>query len=148
MKTLSWKNIAIGILLLSNLSSGAYIFATQSKSDEPAASVKSLNDGNVRKAIVQAANLQQNSELQACYESFLRQSPRVEEGVVEMHWLLEKTGKISDLQMVRTEIEDQHFLECMKKTLSALTFRAPSNPTMVAHKFKFRKRTPGSVNFQ
>ena len=138
--------MAIGMLLLTNAATGAYIFATQMKpsgstvESRPATSL-------ARKAMVQGANLRQNSEMQACYETFLRRGPTVDEGVVEMHWLLETTGRISSLRLVKTDLDDQQMMECMMEALNAMTFRAPKEATMVAHKFNFRRRSPSTVNF-
>jgi len=149
MKKLSPKNIAIGLLLLSNVVMGAYIVAHHSH-HVLAESAAMAAEPNLppRKAMVHEANLIHNSELQACYETFLARGPSIEEGVVEMHWMLEKSGHISSLELVKTELPDKDLMECLMGKLNTMTFRAPASATLIAHKFTFKKKNTGKVTFQ
>lgn len=103
-----------------------------------------------KKGIVQEAGLTQSNDLQACYESFLQREPKVDEGVVEVHWMLDKTGKISSMELVRTELDDQTFTYCILDKIKKMTFHAPpkARPTLVAHKFNFHKRSPASIDYK
>lgn len=144
MKKQSAKNVAIGLLMLTSAVMGAFLFALQKR---PFANSSAKTPPTPRRAYVPEANLNHNTELQACYETFLSRGPAIEEGVVEMHWLLEKSGRISDLELVNTELNDQTLVECLMSKLSTMTFHAPTAPVMVAHKFNFKRRSPGSVTF-
>jgi hypothetical protein len=88
--------------------------------------------------------------LQSCYQSFLRREPRIDEGVVEVHWMLDKHGKISSMEMVHADLGDDAFTECLLEKIKKMTFKAPpqAKPTLVAHKFKFHKRAIASLDFK
>jgi hypothetical protein len=103
-----------------------------------------------RKGQVQGANLNQEDELQTCYESYLKRQPKVEEGVVEVHWMLDKGGRISSMELVRSDLEDQTFTHCLLEKIKKMTFHPPTvtRPTLVAHKFNFKRRTPASLSFK
>lgn len=89
-------------------------------------------------------------ELQTCYQNFLRTEPKVDEGTVEVHWLLDKRGKISTMQMVHSDLENDAFTKCLLERIKKMTFRPPpqAKPTLVAHKFKFHKRAIASLDFK
>lgn len=148
MKTTSPKNLAIGLLLLTNVLTGAYLFARQfSPTKRPQNALAAGKVISEKKGSVQEGSLKHNGELQKCYDTFLARNPIVDEGVVEMHWLLQTSGQISSLELVRTELPDQELMECMMSKLTTMTFRAPQSPVLVAHKFNLKKRTPSSVTF-
>jgi len=154
MKKISAKNLAIGMLVLSNLAMAALLYARRPGARGSfIAALKGIEDANPalpppRKAVVHEANLSHNNDLQECYETFLSRNPVVEEGVVEMHWRLEKNGHISALQLVRTELNDQTLMDCMMDRLNTMNFHPPAAPQLISHKFTFRRRTPSSVSFR
>lgn len=102
-----------------------------------------------KKASLLEAELHED-ELQTCYQNFLRTEPKVDEGTVEVHWLLDKRGKISSMQMVHSDLEDDTFTKCLLERIKKMTFRPPpqAKPTLVAHKFKFHKRAIASLDFK
>jgi len=156
MKPLSVRNkIIVGLLFLMILS-GAMLMAHEAglMSGRAALAAVHANDKDslpaARKAVLLEASLKQEDELQACYESYLRLQPQIEEGVVEVHWMLDRRGKVSSMEMVRSDLDDENFKKCLLEKIKKMTFRAPpkNQPTLVAHKFNFHKRSPANVNFK
>jgi hypothetical protein len=156
MKPISVRNkIIVGVLLLMILS-GTMLLAREAglMSWRMAAAATHANDKDhmpaAKKAVLLEANLKQEDELQACYESYLRLQPQIEEGVVEVHWMLDRRGKVSSMEMVRSDLEDEGFKRCLLEKIKKMTFRAPpkNQPILVAHRFNFHKRSAASVNFK
>ena len=147
------KKIAWGTVLLLFTLTGALLFAREARrvaantGTAVFISEQETAPGH-RHGSVQEANLNKNSELQACYESFLKREPKVEEGMVEVHWMLGKSGKISDMKLIHRELEDQTFTGCLLEKIKKMTFHPPIQPAIVAHKFNFHKRTPANVDYE
>jgi len=83
----------IGIALIS----GAYLLASHvgfMASRMADASIHSRDQDRMpvrKKTVLLEAELRQSDQLQMCYESYLQRDPKVAEGTVEVHWMLEKT---------------------------------------------------------
>lgn len=103
-----------------------------------------------KKAIVKGGSAAHDDELQECYEALLRRQPEIQEGTVEVHWMLDPRGKISSMQMVRSDWEDTTFTGCVMEQIKRMTFHSPSKsrPTLVAHKFNFHKRSPAAIDYR
>jgi hypothetical protein len=103
-----------------------------------------------KNGVLLEANLKKGDDLQVCYESYLKREPKIEEGTVEVHWMLDKRGKISSMEMVHSDLEDENFVHCLLDKIKKMTFRPPpkAQPTLVAHKFNFKRRTPASLSFK
>jgi hypothetical protein len=157
MKTRMSKNTVIVALLIATVLSGAYLLAKEAgllsgKMREAAAQSKDEMDRMPlrKKGVLLEAGLGREDELQACYQSFLKREPNVDEGVVEVHWMLDKRGKISSMEMVHSDLGDEDFNRCLLDKIKKMTFKAPpkAKPTLVAHKFNFHKRSPASLDFK
>ncbi|MGZ3723972.1 MAG: AgmX/PglI C-terminal domain-containing protein [Bdellovibrionales bacterium] len=151
------KNTVILAALITASLFGAYLLASEAGllSGKMAAAAKSGAQMQDRmpmrkKGVLLEAGLAQEDELQNCYEAYLKREPKVDEGVVEMHWMLDPRGKISSMEMVHSDLEDETFTSCLLDKMKKMTFKAPpkARPTLVAHKFNFHKRSPSNVNFK
>lgn len=106
--------------------------------------------GPKKKAVLLEANLAREDELQGCYENFLRTEPKVDEGTVEVHWMLDGRGHITSMEMAHSDLVDETFTQCLLDKIRKMTFKAPpkARPTLVSHKFNFHKRSPASLDFK
>ena len=158
MKKIWSKKSAVGLLLVTNAISAAYIFAKESnfwalKSPGQPHSVASVQGGSAasaKKGLVQGASLSQSGELQGCYEAFLAKEPKIDEGIVVVLWVVGKKGKVSDIKLMQSDLQDEVFTNCLMNKLNKMSLASPSNVpgTIVSHKFNFHRKTPANVAFQ
>jgi len=152
------KNTVIAAALMTAVLSGAYLLATEAgllSAKVASAAMQTREQLQDRmpmrkKGILLEAGLGREDELQNCYEAFLKREPKIDEGVVEMHWMLDPRGKISSMEMVHTDLEDADFTQCLLEKMKKMTFKPPpkARPTLVAHKFNFHKRASSSLDFK
>ncbi len=156
MKRQISKNTVFGAALITVFIIGAVLLAREagllSKKMASAAALAGEQDRLPmrKKGILLEAGLGREDALQSCYEAFLKREPRVDEGVVEMHWMLDKRGKVSSMEMMHSDLADPEFKSCLLEKMKKMTFKPPPKaiPTLVAHKFNFHKRSPASLNFR
>lgn len=91
-----------------------------------------------------------DSEIQACYDSFLSRDPRVSEGAVVMHWIFNEEGHIDFLKLIKSDLEDQTFLDCLSDKVRATRIPAADARAgrLISHKFKFRHPATGQIEFE
>lgn len=154
MKTVSSKNKIIAALVLSNV---ILVCALMAKgignlrwpgSKSSSQQIQKAKDESSGK--VEAATFKPDTAVQACYNTFLARRPSLTEGVVVMKWMFDKEGRIDVLDLVQTDLPDQTFMTCLMDTIR--TARIPANDSrvgkIISHKFKFRDRSPASMEFQ
>jgi hypothetical protein len=102
------------------------------------------------KASVREATLKNDSRIQECYDSLLTRQPRVSEGAVVMHWIFNEQGQMDFLKLVRSDLEDQPFLDCLMETVKATRIPAADSRAgkLISHKFTFRNKSPGELEFE
>lgn len=149
MKRIFSKNLAIGLLVSLNVGLCWALFTEKtigfwfSKREKP-------KPPPAAKGTVNGATLKNDSQIQACYDSFLTREPKVSEGAVVMHWIFNDQGQMDVLKLVRSDLEDQPFLDCLMETVK--TTRIPASDAragkLISHKFTFRNKSPGELEFE
>ncbi|MBX2987513.1 MAG: AgmX/PglI C-terminal domain-containing protein [Bdellovibrionaceae bacterium] len=152
MKTLAGKKIAVFALVTTTLLTGSVLWH-RSQGPAPAPSRnETLRESPARKsaqrASVQGAILARTSELQECYNSYLTRDPAVTEGAVKVDWLIDRRGQVAVAEVRHSDLQDEELLSCVVDQIRTWTFAPPEKESMVAHKFKFRQRSPASVRFE
>lgn len=149
MRKILSKNTLIGLLLFSNLAFAVALFGDL-KEQPKAIQKPSVKPPGPSKGQIQGVDLRNDSQIQACYEAFLMRSPPITEGTVVMNWVLDETGQIDFLKLARTDLADEGFTSCLLDTIRATRFPASVERAgvMISHKFKFRRKTPDSIEFQ
>ncbi|MDB2447402.1 AgmX/PglI C-terminal domain-containing protein [bacterium] len=77
-------------------------------------------------------------DVQLCYESALRRNQALK-GEMSWEWRIDTRGKISDIELVQSELPDNKMARCIRKKLASWKFpRARRGSVKILHKFKFR----------
>jgi hypothetical protein len=146
MKKIFSKKSAILLLAFSNAAVCALFMAHQFRKAPPP---RAPSAEKPRKAIVKEAKFDQ-SALQSCYEQFLQRGPKTDEGVVVVNWMIDPSGKITSLKLMRTDLDDQEFVSCVLDHVQAMTLTPPSRTqsTLVAHTFNFHRKSESQLDFK
>lgn len=156
MKTQNWRKPFIVGTLITVVAAGGLLLAQEAQwighqlgtvaSNSKAQDSAKMNN---KHGLVAGASLKDNSELQACYEDFLKRQPQIDEGVVEVHWLLDAKGKLASLQLVRSDMDDAVFTQCLLDKIRHMKFHTPAkSAVLVSHKFNFHKRNSERVAYE
>jgi hypothetical protein len=151
MKKLLSKNSLIVLFLFSNLALGAYILV-----DKHGAKFWGGGQPQPKKIIakkraapIPAASFKDSGELQACYEALLARDPSVQEGTVHVNMTIDTQGQIDFLKMVHSDLDDSGFTDCVLENIREQKVQATAERmgVVISHKFNFRKRDIGSLEF-
>jgi hypothetical protein len=142
MARLFSKNTFIGLLLLTNAVTGTYILAKEKNfktgASRPvyAGGLTSPPHAHVQEAVVK------QTEIQACYETFLARRPAADEGAMIVHWVVNETGQLDLLKLIRSDFDDQPFADCVLEKIKNTQFPAASARAgiLVSHKFNFHRK--------
>jgi hypothetical protein len=156
MKRIFSKNTVIGLLILSNVALCCAFVAKELRlskwKDLRALFVreeKTVKPPPAPQGDIKEATLKDSTQVQACYDSLLSRQPRANEGAVIMHWIFNEQGHIDFLKLVRSDMQDEPFINCLMATVR--TTRIPASDSrigkLISHKFTFRRRTPAELEF-
>jgi hypothetical protein len=158
MKTYYSKNRIIGLLLFANLAFGLALFARESRSGDlwnalfPAQKTEKAKTDRPtpRAAEFREATLKNDSAIQACYDGFLARGPAVSEGAVVMHWKITDDGRIDLLKLIKSDMDDPSFLDCLSHVVRNTRMPAsdPRAGRLISHTFRFRQKTPAKMEFE
>jgi len=147
MKTYFTKNRVIVLLLAANAVFAYTLFAREKRFSE-----KELIPPRPapHAAEFREATLKDDSAIQACYESYLSHGPSVSEGSVVMHWMFNNSGRIENLKLIRSDLDDPSFLECLTDIVRKARMPAsdPRAGRLISHTFKFRQKAPAKMEFE
>ncbi len=101
------------------------------------------------RAILKEAIYRNNSELESCYEAYLRREPAVSEGHLRLEWTVNEDGLADDFSSEGTQLQEVALEECIKETVRKISFKETNLPGVrMAHKFKFKQKTPSEIVFR
>lgn len=161
MEKLISKNVLIGLLLLTNVASAMVVLKDQiglprairsyfHTKPSPKTVAQKAERAKIR-AQVEVPNplARENSEIQKCYEAFLQSDPKVAEGEMLVHWLVDDQGRIAKIDLIKSELPSDEFSSCVVDKVKSMTFKPSARPegTMVAHTFRFHRRELSAVAF-
>lgn len=76
-------------------------------------------------------------QLQLCYELALRRNEETS-GVMEWKWRIDSRGSISDVSLIKTDIDDRHLAKCLQDKISRWRFPRPRRGAVeVSYPFEF-----------
>lgn len=101
------------------------------------------------RGLVKEALLPKQTELEFCYENFLKTKPEVAEGTVTLRWLIDADGTVLSAQLEKSDLENEVLTGCILEKLNGLSFSPPPGlrKTEVSYKLKFRPETQAALNF-
>lgn len=134
--------------LLTNVAFAGYLLSTKSKllikptTETTPASPK-------KAASVEGANLFKSNQLQSCYNALLKREPKVDEGIVQLHIKLDTNGAINHLELVKNDLQDEVFTQCVLSEIRTQRFPASTGKMgkMISHKFKFYRKDKSQMDF-
>ncbi len=156
MKTIFSKNRLIALLILINFAFGFALFGKEL----PFPNWKTFLSFKGERAkpghaappagMLDEATLKDDSAVQFCYDSFLKRAPQVSEGTVVMQWMFTDEGRTQFLNLVRSDLDDEPFLNCLTDTIRNTRWPAsdPRAGKLINHKFKFHIKTPSAMQFK
>lgn len=151
MQKLFTKNAAIVALALVSLSTTAFIAVDRMKRPgDKEAMTKPGTPARARTAVVEPAPILRNDgRLQACYETYLKKGPLVDEGAVRLHFTIKKTGEIEDLKLASSDLNDEEFTTCLLDEVRGRKVPVTEERlgVMINHKLNFKRRTPASIEY-
>ncbi len=156
MKANTKKSLIIISLFTVHMAAGAYYMVRLGKGSGTAKTTEAVakkpreTTAQKRRAVLHEALLAKNEQIEDCYEGYLRTEPSRPEGAIHVQWSIGETGEVVQPEVIKAEINDPTLIGCVLDQVRSLEFSAlkKDGPTLLAHKFNFRRRSPASVSFQ
>lgn len=149
MKNLWSKNSLIAFLVFTNTGTAAFFMAKKWGKPEsvPSATAAAEKDTE-KKGTVKAPPFKSNQgDLQACYETYLKSEPKVDEGAVTVHWRIGHDGQPEFLKLVHSDLQDATFNDCVLSKIKSSRFAERHGGALVAHTFNFHRKSPARLDF-
>ncbi len=102
------------------------------------------------KVSLKEAVLAQRTEMETCYDDYLKREPKRMNGSIAVKWAINEEGRVQSPTIADTQIEDMELMDCVLEQVSMMSFdpkKFESN-TQFSYRFHFKARSPGSINFQ
>lgn len=101
------------------------------------------------RGLLKEALMPRQSEIEDCYESFLRGHPPVAEGAVSVKWLVNPQGAVLSTEITQSELNNEKLQLCLMEKLQGIHFAPPpgQRETWIGYKFHFRRRAQASLSF-
>ena len=115
---------------LSFMNASTFMMRKSKKIKEPM--IGRISSEKIEKVIVS-----KKFEIQLCYEAALRRNRKIS-GVMNWSWMLNTSGKISDIRLERSNITDDRMINCIRRKLSQWKFPRPRRGSVkIEFPFKF-----------
>ncbi len=160
MRNVISTRVLLGIFFIGNIASGAYIVAlkldkSKAKTDRLAAKNQLKLDlnaelENYRKHVVRQTLASKSEDIEMCFQDYLKNSPEKTQGAVKVSWAIDKSGTVSDVKLLSSDLQNEFLEKCISDHVSSTHFISPTfaEEVQVAHKFNFRGRSPASISFE
>lgn len=107
--------------------------------DAEKASIREPLAGHINPADVERTVNAGRYQLRLCYELALRRNQSAT-GSMEWRWLIDSTGRISDINLLDTSIRDDDLIRCIRDKIAHWRFPKPSGGSVeVRYPFEFSK---------
>jgi hypothetical protein len=94
--------------------------------------------GNIDERKVRNLLSSKRFDVQLCYESALRRNQALK-GEMAWQWIVDTRGKISEIELLQSDLTDNKLARCIRKKLASWKFpKARRGSVKIMHKFKFR----------
>lgn len=146
------KNLFLAGLVIATLGLLSHVLMSLRKGPTPVEKtiVKKVEDPEPQPhGLIKEALMPKQSELEDCYENFLRTKPEVSEGSITINWLIDAQGSVLSTELAKSEIENASLTECVLEKLKGLSFAPPPEhrQTVLAYKLRFKRKTQAALNF-
>ncbi len=100
-----------------------------------------MASGGLDRETVLAQLMKRRSEIKGCYDTALALNSKIS-GKVTFRWLISGSGKVSSVQLIKSQAQAPTLEDCVKAVLQSLKFPAAANdrPTTVDYPFIFKKK--------
>lgn len=148
------KIVFITSLLLNGAALGVYLhYWNPSRTllrGNPIVHPKLVEKTSAPKVTLKEAILKQRTQIESCYDDYLRREPAMMNGSIAVTWFLDKQGKVIEPEIVDTDLKDVDLEECVLQEVVRMTFDPAEFSTDVkfSYRFKFKARAPAAVDFQ
>jgi hypothetical protein len=93
--------------------------------------------GELDPRLVETTIKKYRHELQTCFEKALRRD-KLTRGSMEWRWRIDSTGKLDELELVKSSIEDVEMARCVRQKMNAWRFPKPRRGSVeVTYPFEF-----------
>jgi hypothetical protein len=117
----------------------AALVATTGSSTEKGQPIKEPLIGEIEPNLIERIILKNKYELQLCYELALRRN-QLTSGKMEWSWRIDTRGKISQLELVSSSIQDRSMVRCIREKIASWNFPRPRRGSVeVSYPFTFSK---------
>ncbi len=147
------KGVSLPVGLSSKLAFATYVFspdkifddskadALQGSSIDPkAAKIHRVVEpliGEIDPTLVESTIQKYRYELQACFEGALKRD-RFTRGAMEWRWRIDSRGRLSELELVKSNINDPVMSRCVRQKMSAWRFPKPRRGSIeITYPFEF-----------
>lgn len=102
------------------------------------------------KVSLKEAILAQRTEMETCYDEYLRREPTKANGSIAVKWAINSIGGVESPTIADSEIEDMELMDCVLEQVSQMSFDPEKfeENMQFSYRFHFKARAPASVNFQ
>lgn len=103
------------------------------------------------KVMLQEAILAQRTEMESCYDDYLRREPTTSiNGSISVHWFINAEGAVESPTIAESKIQDEVLKNCVLENVSKMVFdpKKFADNTQFSYRFNFKARTPGSIKFE
>ena len=81
--------------------------------------------GKIDPTLIERTVRKNKFQLQLCFELALRKNPKVK-GSMDWQWVLDSNGKILDIELIKSSIDDRQMINCVKRKIIQWKFPKPT----------------------
>jgi len=150
MKNIYSKNMIIGLSVGLNVLLAAYLVNAKGGLTLKPQIAKSQTPPKKAVRVEGVSNVFNNNQLQKCYNALLKRQPDVDEGIVQLHMKLNESGSIDHLELVKNDLKDETFTQCVLSEIRSQRFPASAERSgmLISHKFTFHRKDAAQLNFE
>lgn len=102
------------------------------------------------KVFLKEAILAQRTEIENCYDAYLKRDPRNVNGSILVKWILGANGNVQSPSIADSEIDDLDLKNCVIEQVSAMSFDPQKfeENMQFSYRFHFKARAPAAINFE
>lgn len=149
MKNIYSKNTIIALSIGLNVLLGAYLVSAKAGFTAKPQFAKTQPSTKKAVRVEGVSNVFNNTQLQKCYNALLKKQPEVDEGIVQLHMKLNESGAIDQLELVKNDLKDETFTQCVLSEIRSQRFPASVERSgmLISHKFTFHRKDQTRLDF-
>jgi hypothetical protein len=102
------------------------------------------------KVLLKEAVLSQRTQIETCYDDYLKREPSKQSGSIAVKWLIGAGGHVESPAIADAELDDSELKKCVLEQVSMMTFDPGKfgENIQFSYRFHFKARAPSSIQFQ